>query len=266
MMSRKLPRSIYNHRRLFIISGVIIVTLGLIGAYSFWSMSAWETYRLSYVGWQEELRSDMDSAITLPAGKQQERARKMSALKDVSTDIIKAQGSLCASSVHYLIGWQHFMSTLKEREDACRQIVTAAGRLGEELQAAMVYLENEQKLADIITTAAGSQTTVTETTWGSQIAAWQEAGGAIKKMSVSPDFTPVKDSTLENIRLVGAAWRQLDAAHKAKNKTEYLRAQTQLTSAYKSLREVTVRVGEQQLAKLADSLQTAYDAVFDSKL
>lgn len=254
-------RVLHDHQQLCVFVVISVTVIGLIGTYSFWSLKTWEAYRLSYGAWQKELRTDTDTAVTLPTANQAQRSQKTAALEGISSDIIAAKRSLCA--IHVMVRWQVIIIALKEREDTCHRVVETASSLGEKIQTTTKYLENEQVLVGIITAASNSQASTTEATWQSQVETWGIAVEAIKKMSVEPAFIPVKDGTLSATQSVATAWQNIVVAHKAKDKAKYVEAQTRLADAYDALRGVVSHSHE--FTKLADSLQAAYGETFGFK-
>ena len=212
-----------------------------------------------------KVRSEKTSIppLALPATTHAERSGKMSALKNVSNNIVSAKKSLC--SVSSLVSWQQFLTPLKAQKEACDHIIKTADAFGDKIQATVSYIENEQALMKIITASTGSQDKITEAVWDTQTTTWQGATDSLKKLSVQTSFAPVKDSAITDAQAIEAAWQGLIAAHKAKDKTKYLEAQAQLAQAYGALGAIAAQ-STQQFLSVANSLQTAYKDAFSSSM
>jgi hypothetical protein len=254
-----------RHRRATIIVASAVLAVLLITAYGLWSINTWSSYRTTYQNWQKELRASVDAAVTLPVTTSAERAKKMTAFKGVTDKIDTAKPSLC--HIPSVIAWQRIISDLRQREDACSHVIGEADLFNKKMQATVNYLKSEQALVTIIQAALATyKEKVTEETWSSQMAVWKDASAAVAKISsTEPAFTPVKTEAVEKIRLVGAAWQDLISAHAAKDKTKYNEAQSKLVEAYAALHSVSTTSTE-QLAKLATSLQLAYQQLFNAKI
>lgn len=251
-----------SRRRMLIIGGAIVVLL--IAGYGFWSMNTWNTYKTSYENWQKDLRKDVDGAIALPVSTQAERAKKKTAFKNVSNEIISAQRSLC--SVSGMIAWQHVIGTLREREEACARIIVQASTFGEKMQQVTTYLEYEQTLTKALATAIStSSDKVTESTWGAQTTIWRDAEKAITKIPTSEAlFQPVRTGAIDKVKAIEFAWGELIAAHTAKDKAKYTEAQAKLAVAYEALPSLA-NTSSQQFKNVTESLQKAYAELFKSE-
>jgi hypothetical protein len=251
-----------HKRKIIVITSIVIVVLA-IAAYALWSVNVWSVYKTSYENWQKELKTSINAAIALPGKTPAERSKKRVAFKDVSDKISAAQESLCRTPS--LVTWQHAISSLREREEACGQVLGGAETFGKKMQTTITYLDNEQALATALATAiTASEGKVTEDTWGSQTGTWLSASKAITGISsTDTSFKVVKTSALEKVASIQAAWSDLITAHSAKDKAKYLEAQGKLAVAYEALPSLSTTSAE-QLTGLATSLQTSYSQVFGS--
>jgi hypothetical protein len=260
----KLPgaKSSLSKRRVIIIA-VVVATVLLLAAYAFWSVNTWNSYKTSYENWQKDLRQDVDAAIALPATNPTERMKKKTAFKDVSKEINVAQQSLC--EVPNMAAWQSLISTLRERKDACAQIVAQASTFGKKMQQTITYLEHEQTIAKAFSSAiVASSGKVTEETWGSQVAIWQDAEKAVLKVPASEEpFQPIRTAAIDKMKVVQVAWAELIAAHTAKDKAKYIDAQAKLATAYEALPSL-VNMSNQEFVKVSKALQSSYDELFSS--
>jgi hypothetical protein len=260
-LQRMAPR---RRRRIIIIASVVLVAL-LVAIYAFWSMNIWNSYKTTYESWHKELRTSINSTMALPAATPAERAKKVTAFQGTSSKIDTAKQSLCRTPG--LITWQHAIYNLRQREEACTQIIGEADMFGKKMQATTNYLKSEQALASAIATAlAASEGKVTEETWGSQVATWQDASKAIAKISSAESlFVPLKTSATEKVTSIQTAWQDVIAAHTAKDKAKYSEAQTKLIAAYAALSSIST-VNAEQLSKLTTPLESAYADLLSSKV
>ncbi|MDN5274103.1 MAG: hypothetical protein JWP06_4 [Candidatus Saccharibacteria bacterium] len=263
ILSKKLRHISPKRRRTLTITAISGLFVVLVAVYTFWSMNTWSSYKTTYESWQKELQVSVDAAMALPGTTSAERAKKLTAFKNVSGTITSAQQSLCHTPV--IIAWQHVIVGLRQHEEACAQTISKADTFGKKMQMTTSYLESEQTVAMTIEkTLAASQDKVTEATWNSQVTTWQDADKAIGKMSSGATFAPVKASALEKVKVLESTWQELLAAHAAKDKTKYTEAQSNLTIAYAALGSLsTVSAG--QLAPLTTALQSAYAQLFSLK-
>lgn len=256
ILFEKLRRVSLKRRRTLVIAAISGLFVVLVAAYAFWSVSTWSTYKTTYESWQKQLKVSVDSAMVLPGVTSVERAKKLTAFKNVSSMIASTQRLLCHTPV--IVTWQHVIVSLREREEACAQTISKADTLGKKMQTTTSYLESEQVVATIIEKAlTASQDKVTEATWGSQETTWQDADKAIGKVSSEATFAPVKASALEKIKGLESTWQELLAAHATKDKAKYIEAQAKLATAYGALGSLST-VSAEQLATLTTSLQSTY--------
>lgn len=251
---------IAKHRRGVIGVAIALLITLLFVLYIAWSMQAWATYKTTYTTWQYDLRTDVDGTLKLPVATQEGRLQKMSELRKVAETISSAEKSLC--SVHPAASWQHFISSLKTREEECKEYLQNATTFNQKLEVAIRYLENDQALAKIIASAPNSAEKIKDDAWEVQVTAWRNVGTNIEKLPVGTDFTPVKNSAKEAAKGIEAAWQGVIDAHKAKDKAKYEAAHTALTEAYNTLAAISTR-GAEQFKPLAEALQAAYVQAFN---
>lgn len=248
--------TIRRHRIVAIIIASVIV---LTAAYVLWSKYTWNEYEADYTAWRSSTHGQLDKALALPVKTAQERSGKFLALKDVSNTITTAQDSLC--KVNAIVAWQQFIKPLGEQTADCNAMITAAGSLNESLKKAILYLENEKSLADILDVVHGDKTELAEGDWNAQAAAWHMALEKTDKMMVSEAFAPTKKVARDTIKSIDDAWQAVMAAHKAKDKAAYIKAQTLLVQTYGALGNI-LDSNTKQLKTLLDPLQAQYNAVF----
>jgi hypothetical protein len=240
----------------------LVAALLLVG-YLVWSSHVWSGYTVSYENWRSATRTAVDKTLELPASSEQERSRKLAAFKGLSETIGAEQGTIC--HVNGLVGWQRFMSNLKAYEEKCQSVADAILSFNTSIRSAVDYLNDEQATTKIIVTAtSGLSDKVTETAWEKQATMWHSAvESAAKLKTSSKTFLPVKNSVVEKAGSIETAWKGLVAANQAKNKAQYVDAQTKLTEAYGSLVEVNT-LDVRQFSTLTSSLQSQYRTVFNN--
>lgn len=243
------------HKRIIFIVGIGIAALA-IGLYVVWSVTIWGGYVSSYEGWKKDARQVVDQALALPSTSREERVRKLEALKNISDRVEKA-----TCDVHILLRWQDVFGNLKQHEVTCQKHVEALREFMAAAKKFSFYLENEQKLAMIVSAAIGTQEKLVDTSWAAQLAAWQKAMQDIDGLSAIAEFRPVKQAALQGVKGVSDSWQAVLAAHEAKDKAKYIQAQAQLAGAYATLSTLKT-VSSQQFGQEVASLQKAYAAAF----
>lgn len=238
---------------------VIASVVVLATAYIFWSRYTWNEYETAYTTWHDDVHKQLDEALALPTKTSQQRSAKLTALKDASDTMTAAQDSLC--KVADITAWQQSIKPLGERMADCNTTLASAGTVNKSLQEAILYLENEKSFAQIIDSARGDKTELAEGEWEAQAAAWHAALDKMNKATVGDTFVPTKKVALEVIKGIDDAWRSVIAAHQAKDKAAYTKAQTLLVQSYGALGNISDS-NEKQLKSILVPLQTQYEASF----
>lgn len=239
--------------------GIITVVVLLLGAYGLWSKHIWDNYETNYNVWHSSTQAKINAALGLPAATNKQRSAKLATLKKTSDAITAAKGSLCG--VNGLVGWQGFIGALHNRQEACQKLLDTSVTFNEKLKAATGYLDNEQALARVISAIPASKPQLAEGDWEAQATAWHEAAAKIDTLAVSANFVPTKQTAQTATKKIEAAWQEVIAAHKVKDKARYLKAQSQLADSYATLHAMT-ETSTQKLKLLLDPLQTAYKQAF----
>lgn len=247
--------SICAHR---VVIAIIAAVVLLVGAYALWSKHTWDEYETRYEGWHIALRDQVNATLALPTTTDKERLTKLTALKKTSDTIMSSKTSLCNANI--LVNWQQFIEMLRMRWHECQKTVTTSVTFNQKMQATITYLEYEQALAKVIGEIP-SKSELTEADWGAQADTWHNAVVRIEKLPSNTDFAPTKQIARETVLKIDAAWKEVLAAHTAKDKARYLKAQGQLADAYNSLENIAV-VGAKQFKIILGPLQTAYKDAF----
>jgi hypothetical protein len=239
---------------ILIIAGVLVV----IGAYGVWSKVTWDDYALRYKNWQTQTKQQFDAALKLPVASDNDREEKLRALTSVSDKITDDKDSICA--LNALIGWQRFIQTLGDREKACQEARERLAGLGEDLNALVAYMADDQALAVIMKALAGKAELV-EGEWAAQATTVHTSVDKIAKLKVQSNFSPVKQKATEVATRIDTAWQAVLAAHSGKDKAKYTQAQTELIQAYGSLgaiSDISARQVEGLAGTVASSSQPAF--------
>jgi len=245
--------SFRSHRKDYIVGGIIAVLLIILGGYSLWSKNVWDGYEAKYSQWDTSTKQQITQALSLTVKSDQDRERKMAAIKTVSAAIDSAETSLC--QVNGLISWQHFIKSLQAKEGDCREVVAKRGDWNKKLKPIVVYLEDEQAIAKVVAKSP-KLSQVPDTEWEAQPAVWQALTKDVEGTTVRSAFNPVKQQASKATMGIEAAWKEVIAAHKAKDKARYIKAQGQLTQAYETLAE-TAKTDTDNLKLLLDKLPNA---------
>jgi hypothetical protein len=247
------------NRRIVIIGSVAILILAL-GGYALWSNAAWASYHVSYGHQKNEMKASLDTALKMPASSTKERGAKLKALTAASRDST-AHDKLC--TVNGMIGWQQSINgSYKKWQQECEATQASINLLNDELRAATAYMESDQALAGILSTAlASSSKKVTENSFSSVLSKWKTAAAEVKGMHASAAFAPVKAKAQKAISGVESAWRTLITAHTAKDEAKYEKALKSLAGAYAAMDGIK-QESAGQAAELSKTVQSRYDTAF----
>lgn len=248
-MSR-LSSFIIRHRKGVIIYSVIAALLLIAGGYGLWSMHTWGQFETGYASWNNNTKQQAATALALPVKNDQDRQRKLAALKAVSNSVASAKNTLC--EVNTFMRWQQSIDSLKTKVDDCNKVIDRQAVFGTKLQVVTTYLENEQALAKIIA-KNNTPTELAEADWGAQPGLWQTTVKSVSDLSTHTSFTSVKGVAVKQVSDLEAAWKELVAAHQAKDKARFIKAQSQLVQGYAALGEIAL-ASSQQFQKLIGQL------------
>lgn len=238
---------------------IIVAVVGLliaIGGYIYWSAQVWNNYETSYVTWRQDINHDIDTALQLPTTTGEERLRKMAELKTI---VVTTEENQSTCDISGAIAWQRNIGGLGSKIEACEQVMRPVSDYRSKLDRALVYLEAERKIADIISSTA-TNTKQTEKTWDAQVASWSKAVNDISSLQVSDDFGVTKEYALKYAKKMESTWKSLVVAHKAKNKANYLKAYAEIVSAHEML-GVLASDSQVRLKAILRDLQASYDTL-----
>lgn len=225
-----------SHKKAVIATSVSLLFLIVAGTYIAWSMAAWRTYEEKTSSVRHAVRGSLDGSLKLAASNQQERTKKLEALKGVQ-NTIETEKRLC--DVQSLIAWQsHSFEQAKQAKEKCLTVASTLEKLQESLGRVLRYLEDEKQVVDILTPLQ-AEGEYSEDVWQQLGDKWVQAGKKIDEQKVGDEFQPVYEITRERVRVVAAQWQQLLGAHKAKDRAQFEKASGELKKAYGLLKATT---------------------------
>lgn len=249
----KLSKRTLRFTRLRIVVSVLAGVLILIGGYVFWSVQTWNSYEASYVAWRQDIGHDIESVLSLPDATSDERSKKMLELNAITSSI----NNQTVCDVSGAVKWQQAIGGLQSKMRACDEAVSLVTDYGAKLSRVVTYLEAEQKIADIIRSTASNKKQ-TEAIWDAQVAGWSKAVADIGSVEASGDFTATKEAAVQYAKKMESTWKSLVAAHKAKNRANYLKAYADIVSAHETLATLASD-SQTRLKAIIKDLQTSYD-------
>jgi hypothetical protein len=244
------------NRRIVTIGGVAVLLLALAG-YAFWSNATWASYHASYGRQKDEMKASVDTALKMPASSTKERAAKLKAIASASRNT-SDQDKLC--TVNGMVGWQQAVNgSYKKWQQECESTQASINSLNDGLQAVTAYMESDQALAGILSTAlASTNKKVTESSFSSVLSKWKNAATEVKGMHVSATFAPVKAKAQKAVSGVESAWQALITAHAAKDEAKYEKALKSLSGAYSAIASIEQECTK-QVTQQSKTVQSLYD-------
>jgi hypothetical protein len=232
---------------------VLLILIGVV-SYGLWSKQTWDAYQPTYTQRHQAIIADVTAITTAKATTDKERRDVLTSLKKLTEKIQTTDQTVCHT--HPLIAWQVKISNeLNAAQSSCAAMVSKVTRLEAPLKKVTTYTKNDNELAAILATVPQSSE-LADDAWDKQVSIWQDAGKAMEKLSVSSEFTPVKQLATAKTLSVRDAWQAVIAAHQAKDKSKYLAAQGDLARALDALNEITV-LSEKELQPLRTELEKA---------
>ncbi|HET8884080.1 MAG TPA: hypothetical protein VFM68_01270 [Candidatus Saccharimonadales bacterium] len=242
---------------IIIIVAIILVT---IAGYSLWSRQVWAQYQPSYMQWHQDIQTSVDKAVTLPTTTEKERSAVTARFTDIVRHIKDTQQTTCW--VPSGVEWQtNSIDSLADMQTDCQAMVSDMNEFKAQLQKITTYLHNDQALAKILA-AIPQPDELADDKWSAQAGAWEKAIQSAKDLSVGDAFQPTKTLAVKQMTTVKNAWKDVIAAHKAKDKKQYLAAQAALATAYDELHKVTT-TSKKTVTSLLVALQKIFAATFD---
>jgi hypothetical protein len=261
MMRLSHMRPLHSKKRITILIGILLIII-MAGSYTLWSKQMWDAYQPAYIQRHQTLKDDIDKLIKAPTATPQDRKAVLGKLENMTRQIDVFGQKLC--DVHPAAAWQAGVwRDLKSAQNDCSAIMKKVAKLGDPLQRVTAYIQDDNKLA-LILTAAPQPGELADDTWAAQAALWKKTGTDIENMSASSAFTPVKKLAVTNVTTVKDAWRAVSAAHQAKDKVKYLAAQDGLAHALDGLNEITV-MSEKELLPLTGEVEKAINEVINDQ-
>jgi hypothetical protein len=260
MISLSRLRPLRSKKHVIILVGSVLVLISA-GSYVLWSKQVWDAYQPTYTQWHQTLKTDIAALAEAPTASPDDRKAVLSSFERVTKQADVANQTLC--QIHPAVAWQaNIWHNLQAVRTDCATTVASAAKLGDPFQKVTTYIQDDNKLAAIITTAPQSSE-LADDAWEAQVTAWQKMTTDIESTSASAAFAPVKKLAVTQVTAVKDAWQAVITAHQAKDKAKYLAAQDSLAHALDGLSEITV-MSEKELQPLTIELEKAISGVIDS--
>lgn len=245
-----------RYRWLFIgIAGGLIVFC----SYFLYSLYEWGQYESRYKDWRASIKSQTDQAFALSSSDPKARAAKLAALKKISDRLATTRSTAC--QVNRLIEWQHILKSLEDRQDQCNQVAHSLDNFKKSLDQINSYLTEENALGSIFAALPPAKDQLAEDEWQAYGTAWHSAAENATKLSTQGAFMQTRQVAVSTLQGIDAAWQEVLAAHAAKDKARYTKAEAALIQAYSSLESIK-STSEVQLDALVKSLQNFYKIAF----
>jgi len=256
-----LTRAFSQHKKALMVISLLVLAVSLI-AYCFWSKQAWEGYSHSTRQRSESARNAIDAALALPASNDEQRKLKYDTVVTASSDITKGEDSAC--NLNPLIQWQRSLGFLNLATivNDCNTEKEKLGALNGDLKKVIAYIGDEQAVASLLENVKPkSSDLLVDSSWADQLKLWESFSATIGARKVSSEFTATKALVQERSSVVEAAWREVIAAHGAKDKSRYLKSQTALVSSYAALNTIP-DMSNRYLLNLISSFRNLYGQAF----
>lgn len=241
----------YKNRRFWLLFSAVLL-LGAAALYGIWSKAAWDNLGRSKETKASILRQ-IETALALPTNTSEEREAKKEALQQ-TTQTIQNLGSPCY--IAEVIVWQQFMGDLKQQQERCAEDENKIRQVDERLRPIITFLQDDATVAQALTELQAQRAEIGEADFAATAMVWERAAQNVRNVEVSEPFLPVGEATSASLEAGVVKWKELIAAHEAKNKAGFLRAQQELAAVSDQL--VSTRELEQrELIKLVEAFREA---------
>lgn len=179
--------------------------------------------------------------------------QRQASLKQFIEQTQEQNKQLCSQSSAFYYSLLPARGACKHAADTLDALTTS----GRELE---VYIADEAKLTEII-----SKTIAVDATLQQQSDHWSALTSTLETLNVTTALTPVKKSLVEKAKAYGAVWQKLSEADQAKNKTDFLEAQSLLETAHTELLEMaktTQSSFDEQVASLNSRIDDYLNLTF----
>lgn len=257
-LSRGFLASLKRPGKKAVIWSGIAILLVVITGYVLWSQQLWAQYQPSYMQWRHDIHTEVDSAVALPTATEDERAAVIAKFADIAQHVEDVERVTCWVSP--VVAWQaNIVDSLADARADCQSAAADMKGFEARLQSVIAYLQDDQALAVIM--AISQPDELADDEWPAQVQIWTKAVQSTKGLSVSDNFKPVQELAIAKMTSIKTAWENAVAAHKAKDKKQYLAAQAALAGAYDGMYDVagaSEKIGSELSAELQKTFTTAF--------
>jgi len=241
----------YKNRRFWLLIGAVLL-LGVAALCGIWSKTAWDN-----LGRSKEMKASIlrqiEMALVLPTNTIEEREAKKEALRQ-TTQTIQNLGKPCY--VAEVIAWQRFIGDFEQQQERCAEDENKIRQVDEKLRPIITFLQDDATIAQALAELQAQRAEIGEADFVAIVMVWERATQNVRNVKVSEPFLPVREATGASLEAGVMKWKELIAAHEAKNKAGFLRAQQELAAVSDQL--VSTRELEQrELVKLVEVFQQA---------
>lgn len=222
----------------------------LLIAYSMWSKSAWDKVAYSSKV-KASVIAQVEMAFALPTNSGEEREAKKEALAKV---IQVAAGSNDLCFIPEMITWQQVINNLEVQKQRCNENKDKIQQLEQNLQPVLLFLQDDANVAKALSGLQTQKSEIAEGEFTAIAALWNNTTQDVSSVMVSEHFAPVKESLVTSLQAGSAKWREMLAAHEAKDKGRFVKAQQEIAVAYDHLFEVR-EIEQQELVKYIESFR-----------
>lgn len=222
-------RNIQNRKKWWIIAGVIAL---LASTYVFISVRYWQEYESIAAHHYQQTEEQMVKALKQTNANQDDKSKKLAAFEDVHRSINTLKDS-CA--IHAVFAWQQHLPVVKMKIDECQSKLKRLNQFNVLLGKIIVYLKDEHTLSVTITDAAKAVEVVSDADMPKLHQQWVSALQKIEKQSVSANFSDVKTTALQKVKVVMDTWQAVIDASAAKDRLKYEQNVASLAGTYEAL-------------------------------
>lgn len=216
--------------------------------------TTWNNYQTHFTGLQNDSQSKIKNALGLKVETSEERTKKLDALQAARDLLPTDKDAMC--QVNPAVDWQNFVGNLREQKEKCNEAKAELVSIRGALDKVVEYLKSEHALAKALgTIPAGGE--VVEGDWAKQRDGYKTVLKTVTDLSANGDFVSVKQTAVEKLTTVVAAWEEVLAAHGAKDKARYTKAAAALAASYDGIAAVG-KTSSDHLQTLIKSFEENY--------
>lgn len=249
MMRRRQPS---RRRRLIIWGGVAVGVILIIGAYTFYSINAWNKSNQAATALQSDLKSLVDNQLAADTPSSNNKAALDSI---VSKYTARTSGVAC--QLPLTVQWQEVLWFNKAATERCEQQTANARNLVKALEGLQGYVTQADNISRRISTVA-TAAAAKKADYDQAKATWNSYIAEAKKEKLDPSADPVRNKAVEVATNIATAYDTLQKADKAEDRAKYDTAKADLEKSYKTIATVSA-TAQDGYTPLLDSVIKAYD-------